>query len=131
MNCSCRFFLCILFLFASYAGCRRTAPAHLTAAEMAELRELAQACSRAVKVENGPWRECMKRFEARVKSLLSQKEVVAEDVCYALRFPFRFGCEGCYNVVWFSLGGQLSDDLCLFLDDRGVVTRACFAWVSE
>lgn len=67
-------------------GCSRPAPAHLTAAEMAEMRswmtEFSVQFSRDGDVQD---EVVVARLADKFRDLIASREVLVEDVCYAVR----------------------------------------------
>ena len=117
-------FLLVVLL---YFGCSRSIPAHLTATEMAELRSAVDESFELVEGERILTMKGLVRLERRMTSFVETRNVLVDDLFYALRRPCGSSFDRLYNEykAVFILQVDPGVELCFAFDaESGVVSRA-------
>lgn len=111
-------------------GCDQATPAHLTAAEMAELRSWIKECRPPSHDLNDVKDGSIDRFEGRLKSLVESRRVMIEDLCYAFRSDVSSdNVLGEYSATFWLTLEPLLGMRAVFDNRYGVVTRVYVDYV--
>lgn len=114
-------------LLLACGGCSRPAPAHLSATEMAELRSTVDESFELVEGERILTMKGLVRLERRMTSFVETRNVLVDDLFYALRRPCGSSFDRLYNEykAVFILQVDPGVELCFAFDaESGVVSRA-------
>lgn len=119
-------------LLLACGGCSRPAPAHLTAAEMAEIRSWVKACVPPSGKYDDMSDEDVDQLVSRFESIVQAKAVRVEDICYALRMCESSGNDfGEYAVTFWLINNPLIGVRFVYDRHSGIITRVMADYVKE